>query len=76
MPKQYRCIEDLEVRLDHYGETYGHGTVKKGDVYTLLKEPDPKKKLYRLRKESDFTDEYVLSVRKSVLKKYFEEIVA
>ena len=74
--ERYECIESFEVRKDWYGNFYGNNeTVRIGDIYILVKEPTPQKKLYKLQKESDGKwDNGFLYLRKNFFKNHFKKI--
>ena len=74
MGDRYVCIEDFPVSNDYFGTRYGHGTIKAGDVYEVIREPIPEKKSYKMQKISKFNDEGFLYLRKSELNKYFKKV--
>ena len=69
---QVKCVEEFQTVNDWYGNKYGTGTVKVGDTYTIIKEPTPEKKKFKLIRTTKFGDE-LLYLRKSELNKYFEK---
>lgn len=49
---KYQCVESFETKYDYYGKDYGNGgMVNEGDIYIVVREPIPKKKLYKLKKK-------------------------
>lgn len=66
---QYVCTKGFST-TNQFGKS---GKVKVGDAFTVLREPIPKKKMYKLYRSTKFGDEYVY-VRKSTLKQYFERV--
>lgn len=72
MNKQYICIEDFPIEFDWWGNRYGKGTIKAGWIYTVVREPIPEKKLYKLVRTTKYGED-TLYIRKSYLKKYFKE---
>lgn len=53
MNKKYQCIKSFETKYDHYGKDCGNaGIVNEGDIYIVIREPIPKKKLYKLKKRN------------------------
>lgn len=73
MNKQYICIEDFPIEFDWWGNRYGKGTIKAGWIYTVVREPTPEKKLYKMVRVTKHGED-TLYIRKSHLKKYFKEI--
>lgn len=73
---RYKCIEPFETECDHYGYRHGHNKVEIGDVYVVVREPVPEKKLYKLKREvnnSKFDDGY-LYLRKNFFKNHFVRV--
>lgn len=73
---RYKCIESFETEYDWYGNRKGHGKVEVGDIYVVIREPVPEKKLYKLKREvnnSKFDDGY-LYLRKNFFKNHFVKI--
>lgn len=74
---RYKCIKSFDTRYDLYGKDCGKaGIVEIGDVYILIREPIPEKKLYKLKPENNknrFNEEY-LYLRKNFFKNHFEQI--
>ena len=73
---KYQCIQSFETRYDYYGNDYGSaGMVNEGDIYIVIREPIPEKKLYKLKKENSGKWETgYLYLRKNSFKKYFKRI--
>ena len=72
MKELYRVKESFPVVQTWYKDIYGSGTIKEGEIFSLEKEPDYKKKLYRLQRVGKFPCK--LQVRPSHFKKYFEKV--
>ena len=73
---RYKCVESFETEYDLYGHRHGHNKVEVGDVYIVVREPTPEKKLYKLKREvnnSKFGDGY-LYLRKNFFKSHFTEL--
>ena len=73
MGKFYLLTEDLEMQNDFYGVRTGGGVAKAGQLFELVKEPSPEKKLYRLD-ACDVKFPYTLRVRPNVFKRCFVEV--
>jgi hypothetical protein len=73
MGKFYRLTEDLEMQNDFYGVRTGGGVAKAGQLFELVKESSPEKKLYQLD-ACGVKFPYTLRVRPNVFKKYFTEV--
>lgn len=72
MSQIYRVKEEFAMQKTWYGDTLGNGgTAHVGDLFELTKEPDAKKKLYRLTKINTRFP-YVLQIRPNDFKRYFE----
>lgn len=77
MNKKYQCVKSFETKYDYYGKDCGNGgTVNEGDIYIVIREPIPKKKLYKLKKEIDDSkwDTGYLYLRKNFFKRHFKEV--
>lgn len=74
MGKIYRVKEEFTMRKTWYGDTLGSGgTAHVGDLFELAKEPEHKKKLYRLDKiNTKFP--FRLQIRPNDFKRYFEPV--
>ena len=74
MSKIYRVKEEFSMRKTWYGDDLGSGgTAHVGDLFELDKEPDYKKKLYRLTKiNTKFP--FTLQIRPNDFKRYFEPV--
>ena len=72
MSKIYRVKEPFELSETWFGvDVPTKDQTKVGDLFELNKEPDTKKKLYRLTKiNTKFP--YVLQIRPNAFKRYFE----
>jgi len=68
----YRVKEEFDLRKTWYSQDLGSGGIAKvGDLFVLDKEPDARKKLYRLTKiNTKFP--YTLQIRPNSFKRYFE----
>lgn len=74
---KYQCIKNFETKYDHYGKDCGNGgIVSEGDIYIVIREPVPKKKFYKMKKENDndIWNNGYLYLRKNFLKKHFKKI--
>ena len=74
---RYQCIKSFETKYDYYGKDCGNGgIVNEGDIYIVIREPIPKKKLYKLKKENDDSKWRTgyLYLRKNFLKRYFKKV--
>ena len=77
MNKKYQCVKSFETKYDYYGKNYGNaGIVNEGDIYIVIREHIPKKKLYKLKKEIDDSkwDTGYLYLRKNFFKRHFKEV--
>lgn len=74
MSKIYRVKESFELSETWFGvDVPTKDQTKVGDLFELTKEPDAKKKLYRLTKlNTKFP--YVLQIRPNDFKRYFEPV--
>lgn len=72
MSQIYRVKEEFTMQKTWYGDTLGSGgTAHVGDLFELDKEPEHKKKLYRLNKiNTKFP--FRLQIRPNDFKRYFE----
>ena len=68
---KYICIEHFFVTVSHYNIIHGIIEINIGDVYEVLKEPNEKKKLFKLKREND-KFETIIYIRKSALNRYFK----
>lgn len=68
----YEVIEDFPI---HDKITYKNGTIRKGLRFKVIREPNPKKKLYKLE-QIDTKFPQLLYLRQSELNKYMKEIVS
>lgn len=73
MGKIYRLTEDLELQNVFYDYRSGGGVAKAGQLFELVKEPSPEKKLYRLV-TCEVKFPYTLQIRPNVFKRYFVEV--
>lgn len=73
MGKFYRLTEDLKMQNVFYDYRSGGGVAKAGQLFELVKEPSPVKKLYRLV-PCGVKFPYTLQVRPNVFKKCFIEV--
>lgn len=73
---RFKCIKSFETEYDWYGRRHGHGKVEVGDVYIVIREPTPEKKLYKLKQEvsNDKFGESYLYLRKNFFKNHFVRI--
>ena len=79
----YELIEDMPYYTDSYGRDVGnHGTLAKGSIFELVREPIPRKKFYKLKpvelfytnKFDRWDDDNHLYLRKRSFIKYFKQI--
>lgn len=70
--QMYKCIENIPIEFDYYGNRFGTGTIKEGRIFVVVKNPTPEKKLYKLEAIDGLLPNLIY-LRKSAFKKYFKE---
>lgn len=79
----YELVENMTYYSDFYGrDVGGHGTLAKGSIFELVREPIPRKKMYKLKpvkllytnKFDKWNDGSYLYLRKRSFTKYFKKM--